>query len=86
MTSITWAGPRCVQDLGPQNRTQGRCETFGNQNVLYLLTLQHAADREGDLPHGPYLLPDGQPDVHPRDRELRIHHGRHGAPASANQC
>ena len=29
MTSITWAGPRCVQDLGtifgPQNRTQGRC-------------------------------------------------------------
>ena len=31
MTSITWAGPRCVQGLaailGPQNRTQGRCET-----------------------------------------------------------
>ena len=30
MTSITWAGPRCVQEaaaiLGPQNRTQGRCE------------------------------------------------------------
>ena len=30
MTSITWAGPRCVQGLaailGPQNRTQGRCE------------------------------------------------------------
>ena len=29
MTSITWAGPRCVQELGtflgPQNRTQGRC-------------------------------------------------------------
>ena len=28
--SITWAGPRCVQELatflGPQNRTQGRCE------------------------------------------------------------
>ena len=30
MTSITWAGPRCVQEaaaiLGPQNRTQRRCE------------------------------------------------------------
>ncbi len=30
MTSITWAGPRCVQELatflGPQNRTQGRCD------------------------------------------------------------
>ena len=29
MTSITWVGPRCVQEaaaiLGPQNRTQGRC-------------------------------------------------------------
>ena len=32
MTSITWAGPSCVQELGtflaPQNRTQGRCEIF----------------------------------------------------------
>ena len=32
MTSITWAGPRCVQEaaaiLGPQNRTQGRCDTL----------------------------------------------------------
>ena len=30
ITSITWAGTRCVQEaaaiLGPQNRTQGRCE------------------------------------------------------------
>ena len=30
MTSITWAGPKCVQEaaaiLGPQNRIQGRCE------------------------------------------------------------
>ena len=29
MTSITWAGPSCVQQLGtflaPQNRIQGRC-------------------------------------------------------------
>ena len=29
MTSITWAGPSCVQELGtflaPQNRIQGRC-------------------------------------------------------------
>ena len=40
MTSITWAGPRCVQEaaaiLGPQNRTQGRCglymTTFSRDN------------------------------------------------------
>ena len=35
MTSITWAGPKCVQEaaaiLGPQNRIQGRC---GNQPYL----------------------------------------------------
>ena len=34
MTSITWAGPRCVQEaaaiLAPQNRTQGRCEQLLN--------------------------------------------------------
>ena len=43
MTSITWAGPRCVQGLaailGPQNRTQGRCEAecfarVGNNDVM----------------------------------------------------
>ena len=32
MTTITWAGPRCVQELGtflaPQNRIQGRCVTY----------------------------------------------------------
>ena len=32
MTSITWAGPRCVQEpaaiLAPQNRIQGRCEHY----------------------------------------------------------
>ena len=32
MTSITWAGPRCVQELAtilaPQNRTQGRCAKY----------------------------------------------------------
>ena len=32
MTSITWAGPRCVQEaaaiLGPQNRIQGRCDAL----------------------------------------------------------
>ena len=32
MTSITWAGPRCVQELAailaPHNRIQGRCELF----------------------------------------------------------
>ena len=31
MTSITWASPRYVQELatilGPQNRTQGRCDS-----------------------------------------------------------
>ncbi len=36
MTSITWAGPRCVQEaaaiLGPQNRTQGRCEASIGQH------------------------------------------------------
>ena len=30
MTSITWTGPRCVQELvtilAPQNRIQGRCD------------------------------------------------------------
>ena len=30
ITSITWAGPRCEQELAtilaPQNRIQGRCE------------------------------------------------------------
>ena len=30
MSSITWAGPRCVQELAailaPQNRIQGRCD------------------------------------------------------------
>ena len=35
MTSITWAGPRCVQEaaaiLGPQNRVQGRCEQFSKK-------------------------------------------------------
>ena len=34
MTSITWPGPRCVQELatflGPQNRTQGRCGMLSN--------------------------------------------------------
>ena len=32
MTSITWAGAKCVQEaaaiLGPQNCTQGRCEAI----------------------------------------------------------
>ena len=32
MTSITWAGLRCVQEpadiLAPQNRTQGRCALY----------------------------------------------------------
>ena len=36
MTSITWAGPRCVQELAtiltPQNRIQGRCD----KNIIYL--------------------------------------------------
>ena len=51
MTSITWAAPRCVQELGtflgPQNRTQGRCEiqyaecqntaTVGFVNIEYIV-------------------------------------------------
>ena len=40
MTSITWAGPRCVQGLaailGPQNHTQGRCDT---EQIPMILTL-----------------------------------------------
>ena len=35
MTSITWAGPRYVQELGtflgPENRTQRRCEVEWGQ-------------------------------------------------------
>ena len=35
MTSITWAGPTCVQEaaaiLGPQNRTQGRCVLYNHE-------------------------------------------------------
>ena len=38
MTSITWAGPKCVQEaaaiLGPQNRIQGRCELYLTQPLL----------------------------------------------------
>ena len=39
MTSITWAGPRYVQELGtflgPENRTQRRCEVINrvDENV-----------------------------------------------------
>ena len=39
MTSITWAGPRCMQEaaaiLGPQNRTQGRCVVFKGYNIAW---------------------------------------------------
>ena len=48
MTSITWAGPRCVQEaaaiLGPQNRTQGRCELFlfSSNSDFDNLTMQSA--------------------------------------------
>ena len=38
MTSITWAGPTCVQEaaaiLGPQNRTQGRCVCYTDATIL----------------------------------------------------
>ena len=41
ITSITWAGPRCVQGaaaiLGPQNRTQGRCDALSTSNSWCLL-------------------------------------------------
>ena len=37
MTSITWAGPRCVQEpgaiLAPQNRIQGRSVMLVKQSV-----------------------------------------------------
>ena len=45
MTSITWAGPRCVQELatflGPQNRTQGRC----GQNLISEPSIQNLLHR-----------------------------------------
>ena len=48
MTSITWAGPRCVQELatflGPQNRTQGRCALYLDQKTELL---QRASFPEG---------------------------------------
>ena len=38
MTSITWAGPRCVQELAtilaPQNRVQGRCDEDLDKDIL----------------------------------------------------
>ena len=48
MTSITWAGPRCVQEaaaiLGSQNRTQGRCVVhFLNFDLLMMLCMFHDA-------------------------------------------
>ena len=55
MTSITWAGPRCVQELGtflaPQNRIQGRCvyqELEGSvENVPRRPRLPRVASRAG---------------------------------------
>ena len=43
MTSITWAGPKCVQEpaaiSAPQNRTQGHCDMYiGLYCVLYMLS------------------------------------------------
>ena len=39
MTSITWAGPRCVQEpaaiLAPQNRTQGRCDVYFSPDIMF---------------------------------------------------
>ena len=52
MTSITWAGSRCVQEaatfLRPQNRTQGRCDIY--YLYIYISTIY--------LPqgHGGYAL------------------------------
>ena len=38
MTSITWTGPKCVQEaaaiLGPQNRIQGRCGNYSFWSVI----------------------------------------------------
>ena len=40
MASITWAGPRCVQELaailGSQNRIQGRCEMKSLQGAIFV--------------------------------------------------
>ena len=40
MTSITWAGPRCVQEaaaiLGSQNRTQGRCGMLTGGKIVVM--------------------------------------------------
>ena len=51
MTSITWAGPRCVQEaatfLGPQNRTQGRCEM-----VFLSISISMECGGGGDIASG----------------------------------
>ena len=44
ITSITWAGPRCVQEmgniLGPQNRTHVRCVLYNVKlSVKFSLSL-----------------------------------------------
>ena len=53
MTSITWAGPSCVQELGtflaPQNRTQGRC-------VLDIVFIVNIYDYDCKYLHIRYLV------------------------------
>ena len=44
MTSITWAGSRCVQELttilAPQNRTQGSCEYHWSVLIFMIMLSQ----------------------------------------------
>ena len=50
MTSITWAGPRCVQELGtilaPQNRIQGRCVYYVMMKIFTMLSLVTAPEKD----------------------------------------
>ena len=50
MTSITWAGPRYVQELGtflgPENRTQRRCEMSLLQFCQFYVITQKSSCQE----------------------------------------
>ena len=65
MTSITWAGPRCVQEaaaiLGPQNRIQGRCELYfpARCHPVNTMLLSHSV-RSPDALHGNCFNPQQQ--------------------------
>ena len=64
MTSITWAGPRCVQEAaaisGPQNCIQGRCAPFSDEDILVITEAEvqtvlenlklNKSERKNDIP------------------------------------